>query len=193
MGKELEQSKSATIYLHANLTELLLAPTGDRIKAALVRNYAGTKFRFEADHYVLSTGTIETSRLLLASCSVNPKGVGNTHDQVGRYFHDHISLPSAELTDLPASCFWNHSGHFYFRRTAHTVKFEALPEFRERFNLLAVMAHIIDEPEDSGVAIAWLLPRSVQRRNLKEAIFRGLPKVPGAMIDLGRLAYTAML
>ena len=194
VGKELEQSKSATIYLHANLTELLLAPTGDRITAALVRNYAGTKFRFEADHYVLSTGTIETSRLLLASCSVNPKGVGNTHDQVGRYFHDHISLPSAELTGSARKLFLESFGPFLFRRTAHTVKFEALPEFRERFNLLAVMAHIIiDEPEDSGVAVARLLPRSVQRRNLKEAILRGLPKVPGAMIDLGRLAYTAML
>jgi choline dehydrogenase-like flavoprotein len=69
----------------------LLAPTGDRIQAALVRNYAGTKSRFEADHFVLACGTIETSRLMLASRSVNPSGVGNTHDQVGRYFHDQIS------------------------------------------------------------------------------------------------------
>jgi choline dehydrogenase-like flavoprotein len=57
---------------------------------------------------------------------------------------------------------------------------------------LAVMAHIIiDEPEDSGVGVVRSLLRSVQHRNTKEAIFRELPKVPRALIDLGCLAYKA--
>jgi choline dehydrogenase-like flavoprotein len=192
VGKDLEQSNSVVLYLHANLTELLLAPTGDRIEAALVRNYAGRKFRFEADHFVLSCGTIETSRLLLASRRVNPRGIGNTYDQVGRYFHDQISLPSAELTGAARRMFLESFGPFLFRRTAHTVKFEASTQLRERLNLLAVMAHIvIDEPEDSGVIVARSLLRSVQRGDLKETIFRELPKVPRATIDLGRLAYMA--
>jgi choline dehydrogenase-like flavoprotein len=192
VGKDLERSNSATIYLHANLNELLLAPTGDRIEAALVRNYAGTKFRFEAEHFVLSAGTIETSRLLLASRSVNPKGVGNTYDQVGRYFHDQISLPAAELTGATRRMFLESFGPFLYRRTAHTVKFEASPQLREHLNLLAVMAHIIiDEPEDSGVSIVRSLLRSMQRGDMKETILRELPKVPRAWIDLGRLAYTA--
>jgi choline dehydrogenase-like flavoprotein len=192
VGKDLEQSDSVTLYLHANLTELLLAPTGDRIEAALVCNYAGTKFRFEASHFILCPGTIETSRLLLASRSVNPKGVGNTHDQVGRYFHDHISLPSAKLTGATRTMFLESFGPFLFRRTAHTVNFEALPQLREHLNLLAVMAHIIiDEPEDSGVSVTRSLLRSAQRGNMKEAIFRELPKVPRAAIDIGGLAYMA--
>jgi choline dehydrogenase-like flavoprotein len=192
VGKNIEQDNSATLYLHANLTELLLAPTGDRIEAALVRNYAGTKFRFEAEHFVLSCGTIETSRLLLASRSVNLRGVGNTYDQVGRYFHDQINLPSAKLTGDARRMFLESFGPFLFRRTAHTIKFEASPQLRERLHLLAVMAHIIiDEPEDSGVSVARSLLRSVQRGDLKDAIFRELPKVPRAWIDLGRLAYTA--
>jgi len=192
IGKGLEEGNKATLYLHANLTELLLNPAGDRIEAALVRNYAGATFRFEADHFALATGTIETSRLLLCSRSVNPKGVGNTHDQVGRYFHDHISLPAAVLTGQARKLFMESFGPFLFRRTAHTVKFEASPQLRERLNLLSVMAHIIiDEPEDSGVGVVRSLLRSIQRRDMKEAIFRELPKVPGASIDLGRLAYTA--
>ncbi len=192
VGKALEEGNSATLYLHANLTELLLSPGGERVEAALVRNYAGTTFRFEADHFVLATGTIETSRLLLASRSVNPKGVGNTHDQVGRYFHDHINLPAATLTGPARKLFMESFGPFLFRRTAHTVKFEASPELRERLNLLSVMMHfIIDEPEDSGVGVARSLLRSIQRRDVKEAIFRNLPKVPGAFVDLSKLAYTA--
>ena len=192
VGKELEQGSSATLYLHANLTELLLSSDGTRIEAALVRNYAGTAFRFEADHFVLSAGTIETSRLLLASRSVNPRGVGNTHDQVGRYFHDHISLPAARLTGAARKLFMESFGPFLVRRTAHTVKFEATPQLRERQNLLSIMAHIIiDEPESSGVGVARSLLRSIQRRDIKEAIFRELPKVPRASLDLARLAYTA--
>ena len=192
VGKDLEHSDVATLYLHANLTELLLAPSGDRIKAALIRNYAGTKFRFEADHFVLAPGTIETSRLLLASRSVNPKGIGNTHDQVGRYFHDHISLPAAKLTGAARRMFLESFGPFLFRRTAHTVNFEASPQLRERLHLLTVMAHIIiNEPDDSGVSVVRSLLRSMQRGNMKETIFRELPRVPRASIDLGRLAYTA--
>ena len=192
IGKGLEEGDKATLYLHANLTELLLNAAGDRIEAALVRNYAGTKFRFEADHFVLSSGTIETSRLLLCSRSVNPKGVGNTHDQVGRYFHDHTNLPAAVLTGPARKMFLESFGPFLFRRTAHTVKFEASPGLRERLKLLSVMAHIIiDEPESSGVGVARSLLRSVQRRDMKEAIFRELPKVPRASIDIGQLLYTA--
>lgn len=192
IGRDIGQGNMGTIYLHANLTELLLASSGDRVEAALVRNYAGTKFRFEADHFVLSAGTIETSRLLLASRSVDPRGIGNTHDQVGRYFHDHINLPAARLTGAARKMFLDSFGPFVFRRTAHTVKFEALAQLRERFNLLAVMAHvIIDEPEDSGVGVVRSLLRSIQHRNTKEAIFRELPRVPRASIDLGRLAYMA--
>jgi len=192
VGKDLERNNSATVYLHANLTELLLTPAGDRIEAALARNYGGTKFRFEADHFVLACGTIESSRLLLASRSVNPGGVGNSHDQVGRYFHDHISLPAATLTGAARKMFLHSFGPFLFRRTAHTVKFEASPQLRARLNLLAVMAHIIiNEPEDSGVSVARAMLRSVQRQDLKQALFRELPKIPRAALDLGRLAATA--
>jgi len=45
----------------------------------------GEKKRVTADRYVLSTGAIETPRLLLASQSgFYPNGVGNQHDRVGR-------------------------------------------------------------------------------------------------------------
>jgi len=192
IGKDLETNTSATLYLHANLTELLLSPNGDRIEAAMVRNYAGTKFRFVADHFVLSTGTIETSRLLLASRSVDPRGVGNAHDQVGRYFHDHVSLPAAILTGSTRKLFLESLGPFLHRGTAHTIKFEAPTALRERLNMLAVMAHIIiHEPEDSGVSVVRSMLRTVQRRNFKDAIFRELPKVPRASVEVAALAYTA--
>ena len=42
--------------------------------------------KVRASHYVLACGAIENSRLLLASNDVEPHGVGNRTDQVGRCF-----------------------------------------------------------------------------------------------------------
>ena len=58
----------------------------------MVRTPAGKRVRFEADEVVLAAGTVETSRLMLAS------GVGNANDQVGRNFHDHVTVAAATLT-----------------------------------------------------------------------------------------------
>ena len=45
----------------------------------------GIRLRATADRYVLSTGAIESPRLLLASQSAShPDGIGNRHDRVGR-------------------------------------------------------------------------------------------------------------
>ena len=51
---------------------------------------------------VLCASAIESARLLLASRSVQPMGVGNAHDQVGRYFMEHpIDRVGSVTTDDP--------------------------------------------------------------------------------------------
>ena len=80
------------------VVELLLAASRSRVIAALVRTRGGDVVRFEADHFLLAAGTVETVRLLLASRSVAPDGVGNGSGQVGHNFHDHLSLPAATIT-----------------------------------------------------------------------------------------------
>jgi len=183
-----------TVYLHANVTEHLLAPDGSRIEAALVRNYAGARFRFQADHFVLAAGTIESSRLLLASRSVAPSGVGNQYDQVGRYFHDHLSVPAATLTGAAHRQLLQGFAPFLLHGTTHTAKFEASPALRKRLDLLAVMAHIvIIEPEDSGAGVARALLQSLQRRDFGSALRKQLPRLPTASLDLLRLALAAKL
>ena len=55
---------------------------------------SGNSLAVEARHYVLACGGIENARLLLASRDVESHGVGNSRDQVGRYFMEH---PHARL------------------------------------------------------------------------------------------------
>ncbi len=98
VGRECLKSGRITCFLHANVTRVEPGNTNGRIEKVIVRNYCGTTFQFRAQQFVICTGTIESCRLLLASNSVWEHGIGNTSDNVGRYFHDHISVAAATIT-----------------------------------------------------------------------------------------------
>jgi choline dehydrogenase-like flavoprotein len=78
-----------TTVLHANVTELELDEAGGRVASVLATGAPGRSFRVRPRLVILAAGGIENPRLLLASRSRLPAGVGNGHDQVGRYFMDH--------------------------------------------------------------------------------------------------------
>lgn len=60
-----------------------------RVRHALVTNSAGERLELRARTFVLATGGIENARLLLQSTDVQPAGLGNAHDQVGRCMMNH--------------------------------------------------------------------------------------------------------
>lgn len=95
--RELQQASNITILLHANLLELLPAADGARISQASIGSIDGRRGVIRAKKFVLACGGIENARLLLLSSSINPAGLGNRHDLVGRYFMDH---PSGKLGTL---------------------------------------------------------------------------------------------
>lgn len=194
LGRAAIASQKITVYLHANLVECLLSPDNPRIDGFVVRNYKGDNFRFEAHEYVMATGTIETSRLLLASRRVSVNGLGNTHDQVGRGLHDHVSLRVAAVTGEARHKALSWFGPFLVGGTTHVGRIEASTILRERLGLLAVQAHFtIEEPEDSGFFVARHLLRSMQRGGLCSAIVDNLPRLPSASWDIARLMWTAKI
>ncbi len=87
----LQASPGVRVVLGANCTALHLAADGASIKGLSVRSLQGAPWRVNARHTVLATGGLETARLLLASRDVQPAGVGNAHDQVGRHYMCHIA------------------------------------------------------------------------------------------------------
>ncbi len=201
LGKDLLER--ARVYLHAQVVELLLSPGGERVAAVMVRSPAGNTVRFEADEVVLAAGTVETARLLLASRSVSAEGVGNAHDQVGRNFHDHVTLPAATLTgaararvvsELRPWVFFAGGARDVRGGTLHSVKLEARRELRERLGLNPILAHIaIVEPEGSGIAVVRELLTSLQRREFGKVLTTHALKIPGAMVEGARLVLGAKL
>ena len=65
-----------------------------------VRSLDGPPLQVRARRYVLACGAIENSRLLLASNDVEPHGIGNSRDQVGRFFMEHPAGRIAKI-DTP--------------------------------------------------------------------------------------------
>ncbi len=73
-----------------------------QITAVVGHDEAGTQQRYSARAFVLAAGAIETPRLLLNSAGgAHPKGVGNAHDQVGRYLMEHLFVNRRYMFDEP--------------------------------------------------------------------------------------------
>jgi len=143
MGKEyrkqLARSSLISLYLQATTVELVT----DSLRGRLISVRALTPDRrpleFTARIFILAGGGIENARLLLASNRQMPRGIGNHHDLVGRYFMDHPRL---------------YRGHFTHGRRAHNKLFDLKYQYHNQ----AVAAH--------GVCVAgsFRLSREVQAR-----------------------------
>jgi choline dehydrogenase-like flavoprotein len=91
------------VFLYANATELLSDPNGKKMERVRVATLTGNTFSVVARVVVLATGGIENARLLLASRAVQPNGLGNDKDIVGRYFMEHPRAQSLRVK-LPPNC-----------------------------------------------------------------------------------------
>jgi choline dehydrogenase-like flavoprotein len=96
----LAAATNVRVLLGAQVSELVPGPSSTRIESAVVANAAGRKHSIRAKFFVLASGGIENPRILLASSSAWPAGVGNHNDQVGRYYMDHPRDESSARIDL---------------------------------------------------------------------------------------------
>lgn len=87
--KDLIDSPNLTIVLHANATQVQASANGAEIEHVEVKTLTGQSAKLKAKHYVLACGAIENVRLMMASDDVVTGGLGNAHDQLGRFFMEH--------------------------------------------------------------------------------------------------------
>jgi choline dehydrogenase-like flavoprotein len=192
LGSDLLTHSKARILLHAPVTELLLSPARDHIEAVVVRTPSGKTLRIEAAHTVLAAGTVEIVRLLLASRSVAPEGIGNQHDQVGRNFHDHLTLTAATFHNPARDRILAALRSWIYASTLHSLKLAASPELRAQLDLTPVIAHLtILEAESAGVGALRTLLRARQQGNLTTSLRKSLPHLPQTVIDAAQLTWSA--
>jgi choline dehydrogenase-like flavoprotein len=91
------KSKNVHLYTYATAVNITANPNLSAVNEVTVKNYAGKTHKVRAKHFILACGAIQNARMLLASNSQVPKGLGNDNDVVGRYFMEHLEVASAEL------------------------------------------------------------------------------------------------
>jgi len=176
IGRECLGSDRVTVFFHANAVSVDLDDEGNRIKAVTCRNYQQVSYPFKAREYVICTGTIEASRLLLSSTSVQRGGVGNGTDQVGRYFHDHVTVGAMWLGEPSKPIFHQYFSPYYVRNTLHSPKLEATPSLQKKLSLPEVMAHFfIHESNDNEFALLRQTLVDLQRGKLSLQALSHLP------------------
>jgi len=100
----LDASENLRLIYGANVTRICLSEDTGRVAGLRIATHDGKTHNIQCRQYVLAAGGIETARLLLASNDVNTAGVGNTSDNVGRYYMCHVAGNVGELKlDMPLS------------------------------------------------------------------------------------------
>jgi choline dehydrogenase-like flavoprotein len=94
---ELEDSETVQVLLDAHVVSLQTLDALNRVsQAQLLMN--DQELFIKAGRFVLATGGIENPRLLLASTNEQfPTGLGNHHDNVGRYYMAHLNGTYVEV------------------------------------------------------------------------------------------------
>ncbi len=161
--EEVKEHPLVTCVLNTSIAELWAHPSGTHIVHAEGRTHLGDTLRFRAKDYALCTGAIENARLLLASDTVVPGGLGNAHDLVGRYFMDHPGhllgyfMPTDPQAPLSQEMFLAQTGRAGWittqqvRRERRLLGFQAflMPNpLRERMPQELGMRHLIHSPFD---------------------------------------------
>jgi choline dehydrogenase-like flavoprotein len=106
---DVTKAKNTKVVLGANVVNVRL--DGTRVAGVDCKTLAGNSFAVDAKVVVVATGGIENARLLLASRTQRPNGVGNDADLVGRYFMDHAlviggTMVLSDRAPDPAIHFW---------------------------------------------------------------------------------------
>ena len=91
------KSGNIHLYTYANVVDIKANSNVSSVESVTVKNYADKEHTIKAKYFVFACCAIQNARLLLASNKQAPKGLGNDHDNVGRYFMEHLELKSAEL------------------------------------------------------------------------------------------------
>ena len=108
---------NAVVAIHATVRELVPNAAVSCVDHLQIRSGSGRAHRANARTYVLAAGGLENPRILLASNSVAPAGLGNDHDLVGRFFMEHPHGRGGRIVGAPV---WRLLNAFRARRLGRT-------------------------------------------------------------------------
>jgi choline dehydrogenase-like flavoprotein len=174
----IRSSKTCTLLLHANVTEVQLEESRNRVAAIQMRSLKGQRGTLRAKAFLLCVGGIETARLLLTSNKQAPSGLGNEHDLVGRFFQDHPSAFVGWLNSSDPAKTQRLFNVFHKRGVKYSVRCTATPKWQREHQTLNVSMGTTFVPQDSTLQDVKDLYLALRQRQLSRDL---LPKLSRAM------------
>lgn len=120
------------------------AAGGGAVAHLELRGLGGEQAVAVARHYVLATGGLEATRLMMASNDIHPDGIGNHSGHLGRWYMAHVEARVARLhlTTPPEATIYDHerdADGVYVRR-----RFTIDPDEQRRAGLLNGVVWIVN-------------------------------------------------
>ncbi len=175
----LEQATNVRIVTHANVTSLEANEGASSLERVEASSLEGHRVTVRARFFVLCCGGIESARLLLASTSVEPNGIGNKRDMVGRFFQDHpgIAFPVRPLDRRRFSTAYNSARKNSIR---YSVKIVASETLQRTKGILHIGGEIYyPSSEDNPITAAKEVMKVLRSP-------RDLPQLPKALAKIAR-------
>jgi choline dehydrogenase-like flavoprotein len=156
--RELYRDERVTLILQAVLLRLQMDPLSRAITAVQASLPGGREFQVKAKVFVLAAGGLENPRILLLQDNLQPGGLGNQHDMVGRCFMDHPQVKLGTLTPSSSAVF--RRARFYDQHEvggqSTMFKLHIRPEVMRRekmLNLCAVLVPYFKDLRSGGTAV----------------------------------------
>jgi choline dehydrogenase-like flavoprotein len=151
--EELKNAPNVSVLLHANVTAIVTNQAATAVENVDFKTLNGKKGIAKARFYVICCGGIETARLLLASNRVDPNGVGNQNDLVGRYFQEHIHVNYGNLLTKNRPRLHDLFESFFVEGLKHAPLVTLTQRMQVEKKLLSIHGIVVFEPsQDSGIA-----------------------------------------
>lgn len=162
-GDHLRHDNDVEIWQNATATEFKLAEGS--VKRVVARSADGSSLSVAAHIVILATGAIETTRLLLIADAQNQSFISQLTDSLGRYFHDHLSCPIANLAPFDRAQFNQVTGfRFGTRGQMRNNRFELANESGLRREHPPCFAHVAARDKPGGFQNLRKVYQAVQRR-----------------------------
>jgi choline dehydrogenase-like flavoprotein len=178
------------LLMHANITHINTSEDGTRVESLEVRTLHGRRVQAKANAIVLACGALENARLLLVSNRLARKGVGNSHDLVGRFLMDHPGCKLGWFDPHRSVPIQSRFGYYLLDhedgRNVYAFGLKLSPEIQREEQLLNCAAFLDQAPptNDSWSALKRLVrPGAEQCRSSRvkdaTAVIGDLPRLLG--------------
>ena len=192
-GPELRKASNVTVYLNANALNFEGGGNGGPVRQVNVGVLPDKRFSVRARTFIISSGGIETARLLLLSENDAGIGLGNEHDLVGRFFMLHLEysggtiVPANPYADLSFQTGENGAKYRRMGASRRFVSYISVSDETRRQLDLPAVRYRFRYPRSPELDVLWrLYRRTGTRAELLRDLGSVIPKSPSLAIYIAR-------